>query len=323
MVNIKFDDKTYTCNSSETVLECLRRHGVSYPYSCESGVCQSCLTRSRRGNPPTDAQQGLKPTQVAQKYFLACLCHPDQDLDIELPSTSEENIILTNVTGKTMLNHDIVKLSLACPKDYHYFPGQFLNLRRNNVLIRSYSIASVPELSNTIELHIRKLENGRVSNWIHDELETGQEIAISEAKGDCFYTPGHPEQDLLLIGTGSGLAPLYAIALDALNKKHVGQIRLYHGSHKSNGLYLVNELRELAAKHQNFHYVSCVSNDPEASEHAQGRANDIAIKDNPELKGWRVFLCGHPDMVAHTKKQVFLAGASFSDIYADPFLISA
>ena len=323
MAKITFEDQTYTCNPSESVLECLRRHGVAYPYSCQNGVCQSCLSRSRSGTPPEESQQGLKPTQVAQNYFLACICHPAQDLEISLPSASEENIVLTKVTEKAMLNRDIIKLSLACPEGYSYFPGQFLNLQRNNVLIRSYSIASVPQLNESIELHIRKLENGRVSNWIHDELSVGDEVAISEAKGDCFYTPGHPEQDLLLIGTGSGLAPLYAIALDALNKGHTGQIKLYHGSHNRAGLYFVKELQELAKQHDNFHYIGCVSNDAESTENSQGRANDVALQENPELKNWRVFLCGHPDMVAQSKKQVFLAGASFSDIYADPFLISA
>ena len=40
------------------------------------------------------------------------------------------------------------------------------------------------------------------------------------------------------------------------------------------------------------------------------------------LKNWRVYLCGHPDMVKATRKQAFLAGASMKDIYADPFVIS-
>jgi NAD(P)H-flavin reductase len=66
-----------------------------------------------------------------------------------------------------------------------------------------------------------------------------------------------------------------------------------------------------------------VSGDNTDRHFKHGRASDVALSDNPELNSWRIYLCGHPDMVAKTKKQVFLAGASFSDIYADPFLISA
>jgi len=321
MAKITFENNEYECSSSETVLECLRRHGVAYPYSCQSGVCQSCLTHSLDGTPPKDSQSGLKPTQAAQNYFLACICKPEQDLKISLPNASEDQVILTRVISKTMLNNDIVKLSLASPENYRYFPGQFLNLRKNNVLMRSYSIASVPQLDETIDLHIRKLPEGRVSGWVHDQLNIGDEVSISEAKGDCFYTVGDPEKNMLLIGTGSGLAPLYAIARDALEKGHRGTIKLYHGSQNASGLYLRQELQTLSDSYEQFHYFGCVSKDDNTS-FQHGRANDIALKENPELKAWRVYLCGHPDMVSQSKKQVFLAGASFSDIYADPFLIS-
>lgn len=323
MAKITFENKTYSCNPSESVLDCLRRHGVPYPFSCQSGVCQSCLSVCKSGDISADAQQGLKPTQAAQKYFLACLCMPEQDIELTLPEANEEDTITTRVTGKTLLNNDIVKLSLARPDDYNYFPGQFLNLRRDDTLIRSYSIASVPELDNDIELHIRKLPNGQVSSWVHDELSIDDKVTISSAKGDCFYVADKPDQNLLLLGTGSGLAPLYGIIRDALNKGHNGEIKLYHGSYTAAGLYLIDELRALATEHKNFHYISCVSDDENSKEHTYGLVNDNALKDNPDLKNWRVFLCGHPDMVAQSKKQVFLAGVSFSDIYADPFLISS
>ena len=53
----------------------------------------------------------------------------------------------------------------------------------------------------------------------------------------------------------------------------------------------------------------------------QGRANEVALKKVSDLKGWRVYLCGHPDMVNDTKKQAFLKGASMQDIFSDPFLV--
>jgi len=46
---------------------------------------------------------------------------------------------------------------------------------------------------------------------------------------------------------------------------------------------------------------------------------DVALADNPDLSGWRVFLCGNPDMVNAARQQTFFAGASMREIYADPF----
>ena len=41
---------------------------------------------------------------------------------------------------------------------------------------------------------------------------------------------------------------------------------------------------------------------------------------SPALRGFRIFLCGHPELVAKLRKQVFLAGASRKDIASDAFL---
>lgn len=97
---------------------------------------------------------------------------------------------------------------------------------------------------------------------------------------------------MLLIGTGSGLAPLIGIARDALNQQHTGDIYLYHGSHDAAGLYLVDELREMAEHYPNFHYVPCVSGDDVTEQYQAGRAVDVALAAHPDLTGWRVFLRG-------------------------------
>ncbi len=123
----------------------------------------------------------------------------------------------------------------------------------------------------------------------------------------------------MLVGTGSGLAPLYGIIADALAQDHSGPIHLFHGSRDLNGLYFIDEMRELAAEFDNFHYTPCLSGEDIESEHVQGRAHDIALSSTESLSGWRVFLCGHPEMVNQTKKMAFMKGASMGDIYTDAF----
>jgi ferredoxin-NADP reductase len=81
-------------------------------------------------------------------------------------------------------------------------------------------------------------------------------------------------------------------------------------------------MRQLAQQHQNFHYTPCLSGNQVPEGFASGRANEMALAAIADLKGWRVFLCGHPDMVNQMKKQAFLKGASMADIYADAFVSS-
>ena len=55
---------------------------------------------------------------------------------------------------------------------------------------------------------------------------------------------------------------------------------------------------------------------------AAGRAADLALARHPQLKGWRVYLCGNTAMVKATKRKAYLAGAALHDIHSDPFEFS-
>jgi len=147
----------------------------------------------------------------------------------------------------------------------------------------------------------------------------GEPLDLQRPYGTCFYRSGQPERPLLLIGNGSGLAPLTGIARDALADGHVGPIRLYHGSRHPSGLYLREVLGAMAAKHANFHYVPCVSGTERPVGVRADRAERAALADHPELSDWRVFVCGYPPMVHAARQAANLAGAALGDIHADPF----
>ena len=146
-------------------------------------------------------------------------------------------------------------------------------------------------------------------------------LNFSHAQGHCHYLEGNSEQPLLLIGTGTGLAPLYGIIRDALeNHNHSGEIHLFHGSRDASGLYFEDKLREMEKNHPNFHYMPCLSGEVKSRKYTKGRANQIALEKFIKLDGWRVYLCGQPDMVLQTKRMAYLQGASLKEIYADAFL---
>jgi NAD(P)H-flavin reductase/ferredoxin len=322
MPKVTLEGRSHEISSGETVLDGLLRDGVPVPHSCRSGVCQSCLMRAVEGAPPEESQKGLKEVLRVQDYFLSCICRPTADLEIALPGAEAAAFIDATVVGKEMIGDNILRLRLRPEAPVEYRPGQFVNLRTHHGHVRSYSLASVPDLDETLEFHVRRLPDGRVSGWVHEALRSGDSLQIQGPVGDCFYLPGRPDQPLLLIGTGCGLAPLWGIVRDALRQGHRAPIHLYHGSRHKDGLYLVEELRELAHTHPNFRYVPCLSGEHAPHGVRSGRAAHIALEDHPDLKGWRVYLCGNPDMVAAARRKIFLAGASFADILADEFRLN-
>lgn len=319
MTRIKFDEQTFETEGTETILNTLLRNNIQVPYGCRAGVCQSCLMRSLDNPPPEKSQVGLKDTQQKQNYFLACLCEPEKDMSVVLPN-AEVPWLESEVIEKRELSTNVIFLKLKSKEPLAFFAGQFVNLRRNDGVIRSYSIANIHNGEHELEFHIRILPNGQFSRWVSDELQVGMPLSFSHAQGDCHYVEGNTEQSLLLIGTGTGLAPLYGILRDALlTHKHQGEIHLFHGSRDASGLYLEEKLMALTQKYPNFHYTPCLSGEVNSEKYTKGRANEIALQTFPKLNGWRVYLCGQPEMVLHSKRAAYLQGASLKEIYADAF----
>ena len=275
--------------------------------------------RSVKGKPPQAAQKGLKQSLIVQNYFLACTCIPQEDMEIVLPDAALFRKT-TTIVEKQRLTDTVLRLRIAIPENFSYFAGQYLTIFKNKTLGRSYSLASVPELDDYLEFHIKLLPDGQVSNWLADEAEIGSTITVSEALGDCIYLEQHQQQPMVLIGTSTGLAPLVGVLRDALRQGHRETIRLYHGVKTPQDLYLHDTLQNLASQHDNVEYIPCVSRESVSPPFRQGRASEIAMNDIGDFSKWCVYLCGNPDMVNATKRNIFLAGASFQDIHADPFV---
>lgn len=318
---VRFENNDYIGSQGESVLDCLLRHGVNIPHSCKSGACQTCVMRAARGQPSAASQNCLKEARRLQGYFLACSCIPDADIEVLLPDYVNQESVSARVENKKMINRSVVQLFLKPKVRFPFHAGQFVNLYKEASLARSYSIASMTH-SNLLELNIAVIPHGQVSTWVHEELQIGDEINISRPLGDCFYTKGDLNQSLLLIATGTGLAPIIGVLRDALSANHIGDIWLYHGSRTADGLYYKHELNQYQSNYANVHYFPCISGEATQAEFLRGRAHEIALDQHKSLKTWRVFLCGNAGMVKQAKKRCYLAGASLNDISSDSFLHS-
>jgi ferredoxin-NADP reductase/ferredoxin len=330
MTMIRFAGETYSPKPGESVLDCLLRQGHDIPRSCRSGVCRTCLMRAEQGAPPRRAQEGLRESLRERGYFHSCICIPEEDLSVALPGQEESPRFVTHLAAKESLAPDILRIILRAEEPVAFRAGQFITLRRpSDGLMRSYSLANVPDKTacRTLELHVRRYPGGRMSGWLHDEARIGDPIEAFGPSGECCYRSDDLDRPLLLIGTGTGLAPLIGIVEDALAHGHRGPVHLFHGSRTAAGLYRNEALQERARLFPTFTYTPCVSGDEGTETTAEGitpgRADAAAFARHPSLKGWRVYLCGHPDMVKGAKRKAFLAGASLADIYADPFVPAA
>ncbi|MBK9170886.1 MAG: 2Fe-2S iron-sulfur cluster binding domain-containing protein [Bryobacterales bacterium] len=320
MAAIRYGDRLYELRESESVLDALLRAGVPARHSCKAGSCGSCMMRAVDGAVPAKAQTGLKDSWKARGYFLACVCHPDSDLEVAAAEDDAE--VPATITSLDRLADDVLRVRLRCGAPFEFRAGQYVTLVRDCQLARSYSIASLPE-EGEIELHVRRIPNGRMSGWLSTEAGAGTPVSLLGPSGECFYVPGREDQPMILVGTGTGLAPLYGIVRDALRNGHRGPIQLFHGAVRRDGLYLHDHLTRLAAAHANLEYTASVLEAPDAGDAVSGPIDQLILRRFPNLDGWRGFLCGDPALVGSLRKKLFLAGIASRDIYADAFLPSA
>ena len=307
MPAIEFRGGSYPASGAETVLEALQRHGVEVPFSCKKGTCHSCVLRHLGGQPPpAEALPTLGETSRALGYFLPCAFTPTEDIRIADPG--EELLSRATVVDRTLLAKGVLRLRLAPVKPFAYRAGQYVNVRRPDGVTRAYSLASVPGADAHLELHVRRRRNGVLSSWLFDTLAVGDPLDLFGPSGTTFYAPGRPEQPLLLVATGTGLAPLYGVVRDALRRGHAGPIALYHGAFREDGVYLEDELRALTAAHPQLRHATC------GEEVAY-----VALQAHPDLSRWRVFLCGSSELVHAARRAAYLAGASLADILGDAF----
>ncbi|MBL8860022.1 MAG: 2Fe-2S iron-sulfur cluster binding domain-containing protein [Planctomycetes bacterium] len=322
VASIEYQGRRLELAPGETVLDGLLAAGVDAPHSCRSGHCRTCVARALDVAPPAGSQEGLKDSWRELGLFLTCRAVPTEDMRIAATDDLGLEVGAT-VTAVERLSHDVVRLRLETDEPFEHRGGQFVTLVRVDGLARSYSTANVPGRDGFIELHVREIANGAMSGWIARELKPGGRVAVRGPEGECFYVHGRPEQPLLLVGTGTGLAPLFAILQEALAHAHSGRIVLLQGAVDERGLYLVDELRALAKLHPNFEYVRCLLRG-EAQEGIEIGAIDAILRARiPALRGWRAYLCGNPELVFDLRKKVFLGGANSKEIHADAFVMKA
>ena len=71
-IRLASTDRVITVPADKTVIAVLAEHGVDVPYSCEQGVCGTCLTRVLEGVPDHRDLYLTAQEQAANDQFTPC-----------------------------------------------------------------------------------------------------------------------------------------------------------------------------------------------------------------------------------------------------------
>ncbi|KTD73985.1 FAD-binding oxidoreductase [Legionella tucsonensis] len=318
MTELHYNEQVLHSMEDESVLDCLLRHDVDYPHACRSGVCQACLMKTTDSSIESKWQEGLPDTLKSQGYFLACQAKPTTTIHLKVPDAAEceQQAMISELSP---LTHNVIRVKLLTEHLENWIPGQYLNLLNPDGISRSYSIANMPAKEGYIELHIKLKDDGVMSQWLQKKATVDEIVHIRGPFGKCYYVNANQSSfDILLIGTGTGLAPLLGIVKVALSKQHQGKITLIHGGCQDDDIYYTEELQTLAAFYQNFQYIPCV-----LKSNGRYQESDITQQLLMHLNNTgnvQVYVCGPNETIKILKTKAFLAGVPSSKIYSDAFL---
>ena len=124
------------------------------------------------------------------------------------------------VLARTSHTPNIIELELA-PADERlsYRSGQYVLIGDpdHTLPVRSYSLANAPNPSGRISVLVTEVPGGEMSTWLHRGLRIGDRVLVSGPYGTFVADPG-ADGPVLRLAAGSGLAPIRALAEDAVRR---------------------------------------------------------------------------------------------------------
>ena len=322
--------KSFQVKEGESVLAAALRQGVMLPYSCKNGTCGSCrgIVESGEVHYPFHPPLALEKSDFAEGYALMCQAEPIEDLviqvrEIEAVRDIQVRMLPARVIKKTLLAENVVRLQLRLPQAQRlqFLAGQYIDVLLAGGKRRAFSIASCPSLENEIELHIRHVDGGDFTGYVFDELKERDILRLEGPQGNLFVRNDQPERPMIMLGGGTGFAPLKSMIENLLEHEDRRTVYLYWGARNPAELYLEELPLHWAREHRHIHYRGAVS-EPDGKDDKgvfKGFVHEAVIDEHPDLSGFDVYMSGPPAMIEAAKQEFGGHGIREERLFYDSF----
>ena len=321
-------DRSFTAAPEEPVLDAALRAGLNLPHSCKGGSCGACRARLLEGTIayPHGRPLGLSEAEEAEGLVLLCHARALSDLLVEtFDVVSAEQIRIKRlpcrVERSERLSHDVMALYLKLPaaEAFEFKPGQYVDIMLPKGRRRSFSIASPPHDARPLELHVRHAPGGEFTERVF--AEHGIERALLTLEGPLgHFVYRDSAASMLLIGGGTGLAPLKSIMRHVLDNGLPREIALYWGVRSERDLYAQAELEALARRAgARLRYVPVLSEPSAAWSGCTGYVHRAVLERGEPLGALDIYASGPPAMVEAIRREFPLHGADPARLYFDSF----
>jgi ferredoxin-NADP reductase len=148
---------------------------------------------------------------------------------------------------------DASTIVLEVPEDlrdlFHYDAGQYCTFRvwlDGEAVERCYSMSSAPGIDAELQVTVKRVPDGLVSNWINDAIAAGDPLETARPMGR-FRLAG--EGDLVAFAAGSGITPVFSLIKTALASSS-RRVQLLYANRDAESVIFDEPLRALAQQHE-------------------------------------------------------------------------
>ena len=244
------------------------------------------------------------------------------------------------VKSKRFEAADSVELGFQLPEglieNFRFVPGQYITVATQidgEPLRRAYSICS-DIWSNELRILVKKVPGGKMSTYIMDQLEVGQQLMIAAPNGGFKVNIDelNDGDDLALIGAGSGITPLMSIIQSTLKSDKKITCHLIYGSRNRDAIIYKEKFERLSLVYKDdlriHHFISdgVIGSQDQSNEFIKyhvGRINtsafDKIISELPAASIFGFYLCGPGKLIESSIEDLSKAGFSKSKIHQEYF----
>ncbi len=334
-VTIEPTGEVIEVEEGQTILQAALRQGVWLPFACGHGTCATCKVQVLDGDVEVGAASpfALMDIERDEGKVLACCATVQSDVTIEADIDVDPDFLghpvadfHATVTAIVELSPTIKGVHLRLDRPMAFQSGQYVNLELPGIDgSRAFSLANPPGRADEVELHVRLVEGGAATGYIHQQLKVGDRLQLSGPYGQ-FFVRGSQPGDLIFIAGGSGLSSPQSMILDLLEQGDSRQITLFQGARNVAELYNRELFEGLAREHANFTYVPALNqaNDDPSWRGFKGFVHDAAKAHfDGRFGGHKAYLCGPPPMIDAAISTLMQGRLFERDIFMERFLTAA
>jgi NAD(P)H-flavin reductase/hemoglobin-like flavoprotein len=197
----------------------------------------------------------------------------------------------------------VAVLRLAPTQPLPYAAGQHVSVQvtRWPRVWRPFSAATAPRPDGIIELHVRAVPGGLVSNTLVHHSAVGDTVLLGAADGSMVLADS--DRDLVCVAGGTGLAPIKAIIEQAIVASRSGRARritLFFGARQHYDLYDLADLQLLESAYPYLRVIPVLSEDPAFGGLAGLLPDVVHAQGSSMFQNCEAYICGPPGMVRRT-----------------------